>query len=80
MIQADENGYFITGSDTDVGKTWVACEIVRQLCQLGLEVATRKPAESGCRESDSGELLTHDAAALQAANGNRESIEKIAPY
>lgn len=80
MIQADENGYFITGSDTDVGKTWIACEIVRQLRQLGLEVAVRKPAESGCRASDSGELLTHDAAALRAANGNRETIEKIAPY
>ena len=80
MIRPDENGYFITGSDTDVGKTYIACEIVRQLCQRGFEVATRKPAESGCRESDSGELLTHDAAALQAANDNRETIERIAPY
>jgi len=44
------------------------------------EVATRKPAESGCRQSDSGELLTHDAAALQAANDNRETIERITPY
>ncbi len=80
MIRLDENGYFITGSDTDVGKTYIACEIVRQLCQRGFEVATRKPAESGCRESDSGELLTHDAAALQAANDNRETIERITPY
>ncbi len=80
MIAPDENGYFITGSDTDVGKTWVACEIVRQLRQQGFEVATRKPVESGCRESDSGELLTHDAAALQAANDHRETIERITPY
>jgi dethiobiotin synthetase len=80
MIISAENGYFITGSDTDVGKTWIACEIVRQLGQLGLEVVTRKPAESGCRVSESGELITHDAAALQAANGHRESIERIAPY
>ena len=80
MIKADKNGYFISGSDTDVGKTWVACEIVRQLRALGFDVATRKPAESGCRESASGELLTHDAAALREANGERESIERIAPY
>jgi dethiobiotin synthetase len=80
MITPAENGYFITGSDTDVGKTRIACQIVKQLCQLGLEVVTRKPAESGCRESHSGELITHDAAALQAANGHRESIERIAPY
>ena len=80
MIAPDENGYFITGSDTDVGKTYIACEIVRQLRQQSFEVVTRKPAESGCRETDSGELLTHDAAALQAANGNRETIERITPY
>jgi dethiobiotin synthetase len=80
MIKPDENGYFITGSDTDVGKTYIACEIVRQMRRRGLEVAARKPAESGCRESDSGELLTHDAAALRAANDNRESIERISPY
>ncbi|MCP4333220.1 MAG: dethiobiotin synthase [Gammaproteobacteria bacterium] len=80
MIRPDENGYFITGSDTDVGKTWIACEIVKQLRRKGFEVATRKPAESGCRESYSGELLTHDAAALQAANGNRETIDRITPY
>ncbi len=80
MIKADTNGYFISGSDTDVGKTWVACEIVRQLCALGLDVATRKPAESGCMESTGGELLTHDAAALRAANGERETIDRIAPY
>ena len=80
MIRPDENGYFITGSDTDVGKTYIACEIIRQLRQRGFEVATRKPAESGCREAGSGELLTHDAAALQAANDNRETIERITPY
>jgi len=80
MITPDENGYFITGSDTDVGKTYIACEIVKQLRQRSFEVVTRKPAESGCREADSGDLLTHDAAALQAANGNRETIERITPY
>ena len=80
MITPDANGYFITGSDTDVGKTYVACQIVKQLRQLAIDVETRKPAESGCRENDSGELVTHDAAALQLANGRRESIDRINPY
>ena len=80
MITPDENGYFITGSDTDVGKTYIACQIITQLRNQGFEVATRKPAESGCREADNGDLLTHDAAALRAANDNRESIEQIAPF
>lgn len=80
MISLDDNGYFVTGSDTDVGKTYVACEIIRQLRQLGIGIETRKPAESGCELSATGDLITHDAAALQAANGNREKIERITPY
>ena len=80
MITIDPRGYFITGSDTDVGKTYVACEIVRQLCAHGVELETRKPAESGCDSNPQGELQTHDALALQQANNARESIDRIAPY
>jgi len=80
MISPDPNGYFITGSDTDVGKTYIACQIVRQLCRLGFELETRKPAESGCIESSTGELITQDAAALRLANANRESIDRINRY
>lgn len=80
MITPDDSGYFITGSDTDVGKTYIACEIVRQLRQLDFGVETRKPVESGCEVSATGDLVTHDAAALQAANNHAESIERIAPY
>jgi len=80
MIPLDDNGYFITGSDTNVGKTHVACEIVRQLRRRGVDVETRKPTESGCLSSSSGDLTAHDAAALQQANEHLESIERISPY
>ncbi|MFT5741757.1 MAG: dethiobiotin synthetase, partial [Gammaproteobacteria bacterium] len=70
MISADHNGYFITGSDTDVGKTYIACEIVRQLRGLDFSIEIRKPAESGCRLDADGTLITHDARALREANGN----------
>ncbi len=80
MLKPDANGYFITGSDTDVGKTYIACQIVGQLRSLGFTLETRKPAESGCEPIPGGELLTHDATALQRANANCESIERIAPY
>ena len=80
MIKLEARGYFITGADTDVGKTYVACEIVRQLQARGIEVETRKPAESGCIESGDGSLITHDAVALQQANNGREVIERICPY
>ena len=80
MIPVDKNGYFITGSDTDVGKTYIACQIVQQLVQMQIEVETRKPAESGCEPGPDGELVTHDAAALQLANNGQEDIEQICAY
>ena len=80
MIAANPQGYFITGSDTDVGKTYVGCELVRQLRGCGLKIETRKPAESGCEADDAGNLITHDAAALREANGDVETIERIARY
>ena len=80
MIPADSDGYFITGSDTDVGKTYIACELVHQLRELGYSLETRKPAESGCEIDDAGNLITHDAQALREANGCRESIARIAPF
>ena len=80
MIPLDDNGYFITGSDTDVGKTYIACQIVRQLVRQGVRVETRKPVESGCVVSANGDLVPHDALALQEANDNRESIERIAAH
>ncbi len=80
MIPVDKNGYFITGSDTDVGKTYIACQIVQQLVQMQIEVETRKPAESGCKPGPDGEWVTHDAAALQLANNGQESIEEICGY
>lgn len=80
MIPLPAEGLFITGSDTDVGKTYIACEIVRQLRGRGRRVATRKPAESGCEAAAGGDLLTHDAQALFDANDGREPIERIAPW
>ncbi len=80
MIELDDQGYFITGSDTDAGKTYVGCQVVRQLVAAGIGLEIRKPAESGCRPGADGDLITQDAAALRAANGERETIERIAPF
>ena len=80
MIALDPSGYFITGSDTDVGKTYIACQLVSQLCRMGVELETRKPAESGCRDDGEGALITHDAAALHEANERREPLPRINPF
>ena len=80
MIPIDPSGYFITGSDTDVGKTYIGCELVRQLRALQQVIEVRKPAESGCVVDDSGQLIPADANKLWAANNYQQDIERIAPH
>jgi dethiobiotin synthetase len=79
MIPINTSGYFITGSDTDVGKTYITCEIIRQLHRFNLTLETRKPAESGCELGESGEMVPADGLKLQAANQHREGIDRITP-
>jgi dethiobiotin synthetase len=43
-------GIFVTGTDTDAGKTYVSCSIARALKKLGLNVGVFKPAATGNRE------------------------------
>ncbi len=49
------NGVFVTATDTGVGKTWVACALVRAAERRGLRVAAMKPCETG--DGDDGERL-----------------------
>lgn len=72
-------GLFITGTDTGVGKTLVACSLAALLRDLGYRVGVMKPAETGCAERD-GELVPEDALRLQGASGCAEPMEKICPY
>ena len=68
--------FYVTGTDTDVGKTYIACEIVRQLCQQGVEVETRKPAESGCIESADGSLVTQGTGLRAYERGGNENRDR----
>jgi dethiobiotin synthetase len=73
------SGIFITGTDTGVGKTFVACGLAALLRESGYRVGVMKPAETGCEEKD-GSLVPEDAVRLKAASGCEEPIEKICPY
>ena len=72
-------GLFVTGTDTGVGKTWVAAALTRLLVQRGLLVRPRKPVESGCASGEDG-LLPQDAVALWEAAGSTESLQQVCAY
>jgi dethiobiotin synthetase len=61
--------YFITGTDTDCGKTYITCQLVDYLKAQGKRVVAVKPVASGCTEIE-GELISEDALHLQQHNGN----------
>ncbi|HSN30801.1 MAG TPA: dethiobiotin synthase [Kofleriaceae bacterium] len=63
------NGYFITGTDTGVGKTHVTAALARSARTLGKKVFAFKPVESGC-EAINGHLFGADMEALAKAAGD----------
>jgi dethiobiotin synthetase len=73
-------GFFITGTDTDVGKTYVAGCIAHTLIQAGYKIIPRKPIASGCIKQADNSLLSEDAEFLQQACQSAESLETICPY
>ena len=72
-------GVLITGTDTGVGKTFVACGLAALLRDFGYRVGVMKPAETGCAERD-GELFPEDAVRLKEASGCDAPLDKISPY
>ncbi|XXJ21413.1 adenosylmethionine--8-amino-7-oxononanoate transaminase [Desulfovibrio caledoniensis] len=55
------NGYFITGTDTDVGKTLATAALLRALLDAGRNAVALKPVQTGCPERD-GRLMVEDPA------------------
>ena len=69
---------FITGTDTDAGKTLVACTLATVLRGAGHKVAVAKPLAAGA-EFCGGQLRNDDALALQQAGGGWQPYVQINP-
>ncbi len=67
-------GFFVSGTDTGVGKTVVACALVRAMRRRGLDTGVMKPIETGVGAE--GPL---DAQALRSAAAATEPLEEICP-
>ena len=69
-------GYFVTGTDTGVGKTRVAVALVHALRAQGLRVAPMKPVAAGCVAGG----LNDDVVALVAAANVSADLADVNPY
>jgi dethiobiotin synthetase len=72
-------GVFVTGTDTGVGKTLVACALVRALAALGERVAVMKPVAAGAEVTAAG-LRNADALALAASSNVSLPYAQLNPY
>jgi len=74
-----ENAYFITGTDTNVGKTWATLALMHAIKQQGKTVVGMKPVASGCTLHQ-GRLQNEDALLLQTHGSIHVDYELINPY
>lgn len=72
-------GWFITGTDTGVGKTLVSASLLRVLAQSGRRCVGMKPVASGCKAAAAG-LRCDDAEILLAHSSVSASYADVSPY
>ena len=71
--------YFITGTDTEIGKTHCAVKLIRHFQAQGKRVLAMKPVASGCEILPDGRWHNDDVARLVAATGQTD-LELMNPY
>lgn len=71
--------FFITGTDTGIGKTTVTCALAAALAERGVRVGVMKPVETGCEVDSGGNRVAADAIRLKYFSGCAEPLERVCP-
>lgn len=71
--------WFVTGTDTGIGKTFVTCALLRGAAARGLRAIGMKPVAAGADLID-GHMINEDTAQLMAAANVRAAESLITPY
>lgn len=74
-----KKAYFVTGTDTGVGKTLVTSALLYGYSKQGLATAGMKPVAAGCVK-EGGRLLSEDVAMILAAGNVEGQFEQHNPY
>lgn len=77
--------FFVTGTDTEVGKTAISCALLRAAADAGLRTAAVKPVAAGCeadgRNEDAIALMEAMTESLDYAQVNPVALpDAIAPH
>ena len=74
-----KQAFFVTGTDTGVGKTHVACKLIAASVAQGYKVIGMKPVAAGCELVD-GVWVNEDVLKLEAVSNVQAPRELINPY
>ena len=74
-----DRAWFVTGTDTGIGKTHVSCALLRGSAARGLRAAAMKPVAAGADRVD-GRWLNEDTARLMTAANVDAPVELVTPY
>lgn len=74
-----KKAFFITGTDTNVGKTYIACKLIQQYVSQGYRVVGMKPVAAGC-ELIEGEWVNDDVLKLEAVSNVKAPRALTNPY
>jgi len=85
MMPAPVRACFVTGTDTEVGKTLVSCALLHAWAQEGLVAAGLKPVAAGAHEhsgalGQQGHLVNDDVEQLRQASSLTLSSQQVSPY
>lgn len=71
---------FVTGTGTDIGKTYVSALIVKKLCDNNKRAAYYKAAMSGNEHASDGSLIPGDAVFVKEVSGIEQPVHEMCPY
>ncbi len=74
-----KTGYFVTGTDTEVGKTLVSGALILKLRELGRNAFGFKPIVAGTYQGQNGEYINEDIETLRVAS-NLPQTQSICPF
>jgi dethiobiotin synthetase len=77
--RAASGGFFVTGTDTGVGKTLIACALLHRLRSDGLRAVGMKPIAAGTQPSAEGPI-NGDVVALREASSCWAPLREVNPY
>ena len=74
-----KTGYFVTGTDTEAGKTLVSGALILKLRELGRNAIGFKPVVAGTYQGQNGEYINEDIETLRVAS-NLPQTQSICPF